>query len=224
MKAKKKGLQKFTKTETKIKEILKLDKVTPEIIDGLSEQEKKHFQLVVSEIFLELKGDERDKFYRKFEVIADEAARNQLWEFNHVKITNAISSFMKDFGRMPTRIEIANKTELSRQTIYKHFKDYFTHPQYLEHVEQFRFMTSKVMAKIYQFAINGDMRAAKLYLNAMGSFKGQSNSLIQNQNNYIQINGIVLSQETVKHLNPEQLKSIEMILRTVVQPEVLSMK
>jgi len=40
--------------------------------------------------------------------------------------------------------------------------------------------------------------------------------LIKNQNNYIQINGTVLSQETIKHLNPEQLNSIESILKTAL--------
>ena len=49
----------------------------------------------------------------------------------------------------------------------------------------------------------------------MGNLNGQApnNTLIQNQNNYIQINGTVLSQETVKHLNPVQLNSIETILK-----------
>ena len=30
------------------------------------------------------------------------------------------------------------------------------HPQYLGQIEQFRFMTSEVLAKVFQFAINGD--------------------------------------------------------------------
>ena len=42
-----------------------------------------------------------------------------------------------------------------------------------------------------------------------------NNTLIQNQNNYIQINGMALSQEKVKHLTREQLNAIEGILKTV---------
>jgi hypothetical protein len=43
-----------------------------------------------------------------------------------------------------------------------------------------------------------------------------------NTYNYIQINGRVLSQETIKHLNAEQLDTIETILKTALpQPEVL---
>lgn len=78
-------------------------------------------------------------------------------------------------------------------------------------------MTSKVLAKVYQFAVNGDVGAAKLYLNAMGCLNGgqaSQNTLIQNQQNNIQINNTVISQETVKHLNAEQLNEIEEILKT----------
>ena len=72
------------------------------------------------------------------------------------------------------------------------------------------------MAKVFQFAVNGDTGAAKLYFNVMGVMNnGQSpnSTLIQNQNNFIQINGTVLSQETIKNLNPEQLNTIEGILK-----------
>ena len=67
------------------------------------------------------------------------------------------------------------------------------------------------------FAVNGDVGAAKLYFNVMGCLNGgqaSQNMLIQNQQNNIQINNTVLSQETVKHLNSEQLNEIEEILKT----------
>jgi len=79
-------------------------------------------------------------------------------------------------------------------------------------------MSSKVLAKVFKFAINGDMRAAKLYLSAMGMYNepAPKNTLIQNQNNYIQINGTVLSQEAIKHLSDEQLNTIEAILKAAL--------
>jgi len=119
---------------------------------------------------------------------------------------------------MPLKIDIAEKTGLSRPTIDKHLKEYTSNPLYIQEEEQFRFMTSKVLAKVFSFAVNGDIRACKLYLEFMGNATGQpsNNTLIQNQNNYIQINGRVLSQETIKHLNPEQLNSIETILKTAL--------
>jgi hypothetical protein len=225
MKAKK-GLQKFTDSEAKINEVLKLEQITYTDIEHLNNAESSRFMEILTEKFNQLKGTERDKFYKKIELITSDGTKNQLWENNHIEITRIISNFILEFGRMPSKTEIATKTELSRQTVHKHLKEYSTHPLYLGQLEQFRFMTSKVLAKVFQFAVKGDTGAAKLYFNITGALNnGQSSNkpLIQNQNNYIQINGTVLSQETIKHLNPEQLNSIEVILKTALpQPEVSS--
>lgn len=216
MKAKK-GLQKVT--ETKIDRILYLEQITPKDLEQLNEKESNRLMEILTERFIKLKGTERDNFYKKIEAIISDTTKNQHWEFNHNQITFAISTLMQEYGRMPTKTEIATKTELSRQTIHKHLKEYTNHPQYLGQIEQFRFMTSKVLAKVFQFAVNGDTGAAKLYFNVMGfTNNGQppNNTLIQNQNNYIQINGLVLDQEAIRQLNPDQLSIIEGILKTAI--------
>lgn len=226
MKAKK-SLQKLTKTETKINKILSLKKITPKDLKQLSEKEGTLLMEILTERFNKLKGTERDKFYKKIEPITNDNTRNQLWEYNHNQITWAISTLMQEYGRMPTTTEIADKTELSRQTVHKHLKEYKNHPLYLEQIEQYRFMTSKVLARIFKFAVNGDVGAAKLYFNIVGvgnNSQTLNQTLIQNQNNYIQINGTVLSQETIKHLNPEQLNSIEQILKTALPAEIIEVK
>ena len=212
------NLQKFTKTEIKINKILSLERITPVDIEQLNETENNLLMEALTNNFNNLKGTERDKYYHKIELITGDTTKNQLWESNHIKITNAISNLMQQYGRMPTKIEIAEKTELSRQTIHKHLKEYTSHPQYLGQIEQFRFMTSKVLARLFNYAVNGDTGAAKLYFNIMGFMNNgqpQSSTLIQNQNNYIQINGTVLSQETIKHLTTEQLNVIENILKSI---------
>ena len=210
----KEGLQKFTKTEAKINKILSLKQITPSDLKTLNKAEDLRLKEILTETFNKLKGTERDNFYKKIELIIQDTTKNQLWEINHNKITAAISNLMQEYGRMPSKQEIATKTDLSRQTIHKHLKEYTNHPQYLEQIEQFRFMTSKVLAMVFRFAVNGDIGAAKLYFNIIGNMNNGptgNNTLIQNQNNYIQINGTVLSQETVKTLNPEQLNTIESI-------------
>lgn len=215
----KKSLQKFTQTEAKINKALSLEQITHKDLEQFSENESNRLMEILTEKFNKLKGKERDNFYEKIEPITSESTKNQIWESNHNQITYAISTLMQEYGRMPTKTEIAIKAELSRQTIHKHLKEYTNHPQYLGQIEQFKFMTSKVLAKVFQFAVNGDTGAAKLYFNVMGFMNnGQApnNTLIQNQNNYIQINGTVLSQETIKHLNPEQLNTIETILKAAL--------
>ncbi|MDQ0066029.1 hypothetical protein [Chryseobacterium lathyri] len=146
---------------------------------------------------------------------------------NHINIMWAISSPIKENSRMPTKAEIASKTELSRQTVHKHLKDYKNSPYHAEYLEQFHIMQFKLMTAVFQYGMGGDMRAAKLYLEYIGVLKNGSpvnnlnnNTLIQNQNNYIQINGKVLSQETVKNLNPDQLNTIEGILKTIEEKEI----
>ncbi|MBK7965968.1 MAG: hypothetical protein IPK10_12255 [Bacteroidetes bacterium] len=117
---------------------------------------------------------------------------------------------------MPSKAEIAAKTELSRQTVHKHIKEYSVHPLYLVQLERYRFLTGKVLARVFYFAVNGDLGAAKLYLTAMGCLNNvqpSASTSIQNQNNFIQINNTILSQETIKNLSPEQLQNIESIIK-----------
>lgn len=213
MKAKE-SLQKFTDLEMKINSILDLKKITPIHVDHLNRKEYEFLLSKINKQFNELKGEQRDSSFEKIEAIVIATTKNQLWEKNHNEITWAISVLIQEYGRMPSKTEIAAKTELSRQTVHKHLKEYHSHPEYIGQVEQFKFMASKVFAKVYHLAVTGDVAAAKLYFSVLGySDKFKSNTTrIQNQNNYIQINGTVLSQETVKQLDSEQLNTIEMIL------------
>ena len=55
MKAKK-GLQKFTKTETKINQILSLEQITPKDIEPLSEKESTRLMEILTERFNELQA------------------------------------------------------------------------------------------------------------------------------------------------------------------------
>jgi hypothetical protein len=210
----KESLQKLTDLEMKINSILDLKKITPIDIDHLNRKEYEFLLSKINKQFNELKGEQRDSYFEKIEAIVSTTTKNQLWEKNHNEITWAISVLIQEYGRMPSKTEIAAKTELSRQTVHKHLKEYHSHPEYIGQVEQFKFMASKVFAKVYHLAIAGDVAAAKLYFSVLGySDKFKSNTTrIQNQNNYIQINGTVLSQETVKQLDPEQLNTIETIL------------
>jgi len=216
MKPKKKSLQKLTKTDAQLSKLFALETITTKDFEHLSDPEKDRFMKLVTERFSNLKGDERDDFYRKIEQIASETSKNDVWENNQGRITGAIANLITENNRMPTKAEIAEKTGFSRQTIHKHLKEYATHPIYLSQLEQYRLVTSRVLASVFQLALRGDVSAAKLYFNVTGAMPNNSkasNTLIQNQNNFIQINGTVLSQEAFENLNPEQLNQIERILK-----------
>jgi len=215
IKNRKHGLQKFT--ENKVDRLFKLKKITQVEVNKLNKAEVVLFAKKINEKFESLEGDEKEMFWTKIEDITCELTKKQVWEYNNNRITAAISNLMQEYGRMPSKSELAVETKLSRTTIHKHLKDFASHPIYLEQMEQFRFMTSKVLTRVFTFAVNGDVLAAKLFFNVVGNLNNvprQKNTLIQNQNNYIQINGMVLSQEAIEQLSPEQIKSIENVLNT----------
>jgi predicted transcriptional regulator len=151
----------------------------------------------------------------------DSKAKSEVWECNHVNISNAIANFMRQHAVMPAKKEIAQLTGLSRQTVAKHIKEYKTHPEFATEMEQFKLMSHKVLAGVFKHASNGDMRAAKLYFDMIGATNQQPASpVVTAQNNYIQINNTILSQETLKQLTAEQLLQIENIVtrKTVEVP------
>lgn len=219
MKRQKKGLQKFT--ESKIDELMKLEQITAEDLLKLNSEERDQFNTIITEKLNTLKNQERDLFLRKIEPITVQDTKNQLWDYNHNKIIQALNTFIKDYGRMPTNIEISTSTDLSRQTIHKHLKEFSKHPLYIEECEKFKIMASKVLARVFSYAVNGDIKAAKVYLQFIGYMNLQTrNTNIKHQSNFIQINGTVLSQEQIKMLDHLQLAKIESILKEALKSEI----
>ncbi|MBT3385772.1 MAG: hypothetical protein HN778_05860 [Prolixibacteraceae bacterium] len=211
MTKKNKSLQKFTESEltgSDTREFLKTKY-------GFGKKDYDNFGNFIVEQFATLKGDERDEFIKYMNPILPNEIKHQLWEQNHTKIICTISDLMQEYGRMPVKNEIAEKTGLSRQTIYKHLKEYSLHPLYQVQLEKFRFMAEKVLARIFAFAVNGDVKAAKLYFDILGKNFGMTqNNFVQN--NYVQINQFKLSQEQIKQLSPEKLNEIESIIKDVL--------
>jgi CII-binding regulator of phage lambda lysogenization HflD len=166
----------------------------------------------------ELKGEAFDTFYKKIELVTDSETNNQIWQRNHNQIVWAISTLLQECGRMPTSNEIAVKAELSIKTVEKHLNSYSKDERYLATVEQFKFMISKVLAKVFKFAINGDMKAAKLYFDVVSNLSGST--VVNKQNNYIQINQFKITQEELKQLKPEELQKVEDLLKEVVSNRI----
>lgn len=73
-------------------------------------------------------------------------------------------------------------------------------------------MSHALLAKVFRSAGNGDMRAARIYFDMVGAMDKQQTGTINTQNNYIQINNTILSQDKLKQLTEEQLNLIEKIV------------
>lgn len=216
---KKEGLQRFTNFKQKRHYILGLQKISYKDLDILTQKERAKLLSEVNSKLAIIKGDERDKLIKQFELVFSEGTRRRLWDFNHAIITNSISSLIIDLGRMPCKVDIQEKTGLSRPTIDKHLKEYSQHEQYLQNCEQFKFMGDKILAKVLQIALKGDLKACKLYLECMG--KINTNNTTNTQNNYIQINGLTISQQQIQQLSNEQLKTIQNIITLNERPRII---
>jgi len=211
--AKKKLSQEPKANETQNKELI--------LTNELSDFEKKH-GFKPHELKKEtLKGmnsvDQHNMLQDLAPFIKDENLNNDIWNTNHEQINQAIANFLQKYGTMPSSNRIAKETGLTRVTVTRHLKEYREHPQYAERVDNYRFMKSDVMAKVLAQAVEGDLKAAKLYFELLDRDMKPSeisNRKPINQNNFIQINGVVISQETLEHIEPEQLKQIETIFRT----------
>jgi len=209
-----KSLQKLKEFQKKVKNLFLKSKIDYGDLEIFNEEEKNAFFELATLKINELTGDQLDEFSKKIEGVISDDSKNHIWERNHNQITWAISALMQETGRMPTNREISIKSGLSRQSVHKHLKEYVKDPRFQEMQEQFQFMTSKVLAKIYGYAVKGDVRAARLYFETVKCFK--STPITHNQTNYIQINQVKISQENIMQLNSEQLMKVEQVLRQVI--------
>jgi hypothetical protein len=200
-------------SSTKIESLLAKRKINAQDIESFSKLELEHLEEIITNTLLKLKGEERDAFLYKIDAIVTPDTKSDIWEYNHTAINGAISNYMERYGRMPTKNAIAQKTGLSRQTVTKHMAAYKQQPEYSAEKEQFKFMSHKMLANVFKYAINGDIRAAKLYFEMIGEIdKQQAHTVVNEQTNYIQINNTILSQENLKQLSAEQLNQIESIV------------
>ena len=78
MEKKTKSLQKFTKIELKIDNLLSLEKITTEDLKPFSDSDLKKFSIVVTEKVNSLKGIEKDEFLKKIESITPKLTKNEL--------------------------------------------------------------------------------------------------------------------------------------------------
>jgi DNA-binding phage protein len=214
MKTKKNGLQRFTKFEIKKQSLFSLKIITASDLEILNKSERIKFFEDITYKLNSLEGTKRDDFLKQIDQLISHETRNRIWEFNHSKISIAIANLIEEFGNMPSKVDIASKTGLSRVTIDKHLREYSNSHLYDQEIEQFKYMTPKVLAKVFSFAMNGNIGACRLFLETLG-ITGLKNekTKICNQNNFIQINGLTINQQQIMQLKPEQLKQIETILK-----------
>ncbi|MBL0152062.1 MAG: hypothetical protein IPP93_00670 [Chitinophagaceae bacterium] len=203
--------------ESLLSQIIKANKISVEDIWDLTDDEKKKIASILTAGSLTLKDEDREVFLEKTDSLLSQSSRNEIWERNHYCILNVISWKTKSEGQIPTIKTISDETGLSRVTITKHLKEYYDSETFKEKEASYKFLREKLLAKVYDYAYDGNMRAAKIFMEATGSPANIVSNINNQQNNFIQVNGTILSQETIKNLKPEQLNMIEEILKNTLQ-------
>jgi hypothetical protein len=218
---KERGLQKFTNSqlatrlpkpvEDLLKQIIQRPSLTIDQIFELSEEEKGKIKTVLTAGYLTLAGDDRDIFLEKTDEIISKGSRNEIWERNHWCILNVISWQTIHQRQIPSVKSIAEETGLSRVTVAKHLKEYYDSETYKEKESAYKFLREKLLTRIYSYAYDGNMKAAKIFMDATTDSK--SHLTINNQeNNFIQINGLTITQAAIKNLSPEKLQKLQDII------------
>lgn len=198
----------------KIGQLLKQEQITRSDFEGLTQPESDYLDNTCAEILDQLEGTQLDNFLAKIDPILTPETKSDIWENNHRAISEAIADYIRGNGFMPTQTDIAILTGLSRQTVAKHLKEYEKQPEFMQQAEQFTIMAPQLLANVFKFALRGDIRAARLYFEIIGAKTTQpQNTLPGPQNNYIQINNTILSQQNLANLTAEQLNQIEGIIK-----------
>ena len=196
----------------KVTQLLQQDQITPNDIADLTDRERVYFTNTCTKMLNKLSGSRRELFLAKLDQVMAPEGKSDVWEHNQLIISEAVANFMQQYGLMPTKSAIAAQTGLCRQTVATHFAAYKKRPEFAQQTEQFKFMAPQVLANVFKYALAGDMRAARLYFEMIGAKKPEA-TLTSTQNNYIQINNTILSQENLARLTTEQLNQLEYIIK-----------
>ncbi len=154
--------------------------------------------------------EDKDLFVKKMQKIINPDCKNKLWQHNHVDIICSITNLTRKYNRFPSRYEISIDSKLSMKTVNKHIKEYFNSKEYNSKKDDYIIMRERVLASAFNYSLEGDMRAAKVFLDATNQFT-QPPAITNQQNNYIQINGTVITQEEIKKLPIAKLNQVHKI-------------
>lgn len=195
--------------------LLALDKITKEDLKILSPKELSRFQVKCNLLLNSSTDVDKDIFFKKFDLFISKEQKNMIWEQNHHNITQEIHRFLEQYKMLPSKNHLMNATHLSRSTIETHLTEFATNSFHKNYLNQMEFMAHKVLSKLLTSALQGDVKASRLFLEAIGHFKRDhpNTTYIKNQNNFLQINNTILTEESLNKLPRQKLIQIEELIK-----------
>ena len=197
-------------TLQKFEGLMQLEKITKPDLEVLTPDEKELFSVFLTERLNGKKGTDLDIHIAKVEAIVTDDTNEDIHHSNRSKINNAIASSFKKNGRMPGNAEIARVAGLSRNTVQKHMKQFDSTDDFIALVKEYQYAKTNIVQSVIKAAVNGDMRAAKLYLGTVDKLPTQLNNttIINQQNNFIQMDGVTVNFTQLPIDKQQQIKEI----------------
>jgi hypothetical protein len=229
---KKAGLQKVTDTEKMSLKILKEkfnngDNISSEDCDALSFSDRKkvnsYLEKISEKLIKNMDTPEGvsafDKFWIQVSDTVTVGTRNHVYESNHNRILNQIHQYVKIYWQVPSITKISEETGLSRTTIYRHLDETNLNDYVGKEFIKFNMLIPKIIGSLYALIFDGNtsvkdiIKASKTIL----EFQEFSNKYgggvnIEQQNNQININNTILTQEQVQNLPPDVMAQIEKLI------------
>ncbi len=208
-------------TPATIHDMVMRDDFSPTIMTRLSENQKRKVRRFIRARLPHCHIRERKILSARLAMLAPDAdARQDTWEYHHANVCTAIAGYLHEHGVMPSHAVLAAKTGYGRHTITAHLKAYREHPSYIGQAETMNLMKLKVTEKMLSMALEGDIRAAKVFMETVARAESRKSvSEISNsegtplvQNNFIRINGLFITEEKLKTLLPDQRAQLEALL------------
>jgi len=217
-----------------IHDMVMRDDFSPVILSRLSENQKRKVRRFIRARLPHCHMRERKILSARLAMLAPDANANEdTWEYHHANVCTAIASYLHEHGIMPSQAVLSAKTGYNRQTITRHLKAYREHPSYIGQAETMHLMKMKVTEKMLAMALEGDIRAAKVFMETVARTESrktgpneadQAEGMAMVQNNFIRINGLFITEEKLSTLDPEKRAQLEALLNPeTVQEDVLTL-
>jgi hypothetical protein len=189
--------------------LMQLEKIQPQHLKQLQPEVKAGFLNEVYRRLKHLTGVERDAFIEKTKAVLDQDA---IWDYNHARITEAISQHVTEHGCMPSKSMLALQCGLSRKTISNHLQTHEKSAGWENQRDLINIMRQRVAASVMKAALEGDAKAVRAFFEAVRALNACR--VVYNElPNQTEINNTVINQQIIQqHLSPQQLEQIEQLI------------
>lgn len=208
---KKVRLQKVTKAV----QILQMGKFGKKEFAYLKQLNKIELGNLIAAQCKKLPNEKRLDFLNCLWPVLDCETRRQTYEYNHLRIKQEIHNGIINDKSVPAINEISARTHLSRKTIYKHLKSIDTSKYYLEERLKEKMISMSLKDKVLSMAMQGDIKAARLYFQLTGTIKQTGT-----ETSWLTINNTAIDLKILALLPVESKEKIE----RVIEAELIKVK